>query len=94
MDTNLLDFVLPRLQARQPNWREVARGSGVPYDTVKKIATGVTRNPGVLHVQRLAGYYSERDAAPPPDNAPQASPSQTFDPQPGQSGRELAQEAG
>jgi len=57
MNTDLLSFVLARLKTREPAWTEVARDSGVPYDTLKKIATGVTGNPGVLHVQRLAEYF-------------------------------------
>ena len=63
MNTNLLGFVLPQLQARRKSLRDVARDSGVPYDTLKKIALGYTQNPGVLHVQRLAGSSPSRTMA-------------------------------
>jgi len=62
MGVDLLTFVLSQLDLREPAWTEVAQGSGVPYSTLKKIATRVTPNPGVLHVQRLARYFTERAA--------------------------------
>jgi hypothetical protein len=57
MNTNLLEFVLGNLDRRQPKWAEVSRGTGVPYDTLKKIATRITPNPGVRHIQKLADYF-------------------------------------
>lgn len=57
MTTDLLDFVLARLDARDQPWTEIARCSGVPYSTLKKIAARITPNPGVQHVQRLANYF-------------------------------------
>jgi hypothetical protein len=35
MNTDLLAYVLHHLKSRQPAWTEVARASGVPYDTLK-----------------------------------------------------------
>lgn len=60
MNTNLLDFVLANLDKRKPKWAEVSRSTGVPYDTLKKIATRTTPNPGVRHIQKLAEYFSEQ----------------------------------
>ena len=57
MTTNLLNFVLARLDRREPRWTDVARATGVPYDTLKKIATRRTPNPGVQNVQRLADFF-------------------------------------
>lgn len=65
MNINLLAFVRTHLSARAVPLTEVSSGSGVPYETLKKIASGATPNPGVLHVQRLADYFQARDAAAP-----------------------------
>lgn len=71
MNTNLLDFVLSRLDTREPPWTEVARQTGVPYDTLKKIARRTTPNPGVKHVQALADFFAAQPAlADLPDAGP------------------------
>ena len=67
MHTNLLDFVLTHLDRRSPKWTEVARSTGVPYDTLKKIATRTTPNPGVRHVQVLADYFQAQAQPKPAD---------------------------
>lgn len=67
MNHDLLGFVLEHLSRRAIPWTEVARASGVPYDTLKKIAAGATSNPGVKHVQALAEFFdavSEKNHAP------------------------------
>lgn len=58
MNISLLDSVLSNLKKSRGNWREVAKGSGVPYDTITKIAQGQSPNPGVLTVQKLADYFN------------------------------------
>ena len=63
MNSNLLDFVLSNLRRRDHRWTEVAKATDVPYDTLKKIANGVTPNPGVKHVQALANYFAARPTA-------------------------------
>lgn len=72
MNTNLLDFVLECLHARRIPWTVVSRETGVPYETLKKIAHGTTPNPGVRHVQRLADYYvaKQSDIGAPSDAVP------------------------
>lgn len=57
MNTPILEFVLEKLGKRDVPWTTVARETGIPYDTLKKIARGVTANPGVLHVQALHDYF-------------------------------------
>jgi hypothetical protein len=54
-------FALRHLAARAVPWAQVARETEIPYETLKKIASGRTPNPGVVHVQRLADYFAERD---------------------------------
>jgi hypothetical protein len=61
MNTDLLGFVLAKLDLRTPAWTEVARCTGVPYDTLKKIAKRRTPNPGVQHVQRIADFFMARE---------------------------------
>ena len=59
MSRDLFGFVMKSLRARHAPLTDVARGSGVPYDTLKKIASGATPNPGVKHVQALAIFFDE-----------------------------------
>lgn len=65
MDTNptLLQTVVDGLQARKGEWPALAEKSGVPYDTISKIARGATTNPGVLTVQALASCLAADRAA-------------------------------
>lgn len=60
MFINLHSHVLAKLATREVPWTQVARDTGIPYETLKKIASGRTPNPGVLHVQKLADYFSGR----------------------------------
>ena len=57
MFINLHSHVLAKLAAREIPWTQVARDTGIPYETLKKIASGRTPNPGVQHVQKLADYF-------------------------------------
>lgn len=36
--------------------KQIAEATGVPYDTITKIRSGATPNPGVAHVQALFDY--------------------------------------
>lgn len=59
-------FVARKLGESRGTWPEVAAASGVPVSTIRKIAQGVTDNPGVNHIEALArhfGYYGRRTAA-------------------------------
>ena len=57
MFINLHKFVLTKLSAREVPWTKVARDTDMSYETLKKIASGRTPNPGVQHVQKLANYF-------------------------------------
>lgn len=57
MQKTLLQLVLEELEKNRGKWRDVARGSRVPYDTLTKIAQGQIKNPGVLTIQQLAEYF-------------------------------------
>lgn len=55
------DYVLEKLEASKGTWLEVARESGVPYSTLKKIVYRTIKSPRVIVLEKLAAYY--RDAA-------------------------------
>lgn len=61
----ILDQVKSLLAASRGRWPEVAEASGVPVSTVRKIAQGVSKDPGILTVQRLLDYFepSGKEAA-------------------------------
>ncbi len=59
---SMLDYVVAQLASRRYTYRQVAEGSGVARRTVEKIARRETRNPGVLHVERLVVFFHRGDA--------------------------------
>ncbi|MGY8903222.1 MAG: hypothetical protein ACKVIH_01575 [Burkholderiales bacterium] len=67
MNTNLHQYVLAQLNHTpgRPKWAQVARETGVPYETLKKIASLRTPNPGICHVQTLADYFVARQVSQP-----------------------------
>ena len=62
---SVYQYVLDRLRETKGTWPKVAEGSGVPYRTLEKIARRERKSPGVLHIERLARYFTERTAASP-----------------------------
>ena len=54
---SLLDYVLIQLEDSKGQWREIADASGVPYDTLTKVAQRRNENPRVNTVQQLADYF-------------------------------------
>jgi predicted transcriptional regulator len=58
------EYVLQRLPAKneKDELELVARGSGVPYNTLIKLANGATEDPRVSTVNRLVIYYRARDS--------------------------------
>jgi hypothetical protein len=67
-------FVLARLSARSVPWTDVSRKTGIPYETLKKIASRRTPNPGVQHVQRLAEFFQQLEQAAAPAVAAEGAP--------------------
>jgi predicted transcriptional regulator len=59
MEPTLLDGIVFRLQEFKGRWPEVAEGSGVPVSTVRKVAQGRTKNPGVDTVEKLWKYLEQ-----------------------------------
>lgn len=61
---DLSAFVIEQLKRRKGEWPEISRASEVPYFTISKMVTGITRNPRVNTVQRLANYFMDNPAMP------------------------------
>ncbi|MFM0646887.1 hypothetical protein PQR14_21395 [Paraburkholderia bryophila] len=56
----MLDTVLRKLKETRGRWPEVSDGSGVPYQTLTKIASRVHPDPRVSTVQTLFDYFLGR----------------------------------
>jgi transcriptional regulator with XRE-family HTH domain len=52
-----LSFVVEELQKRKGQWPALSRESGVSKRTFEKIAHGLTRNPRIDTVEKLAVYF-------------------------------------
>ncbi|MGP1692069.1 MAG: hypothetical protein ACTS6O_06145 [Giesbergeria sp.] len=68
MRENLYAYVMSNLDARAVPLSRVSRQTGIPYESLKKIAHRRTPNPGVKHVQSLADFFDSL-AKPPPELA-------------------------
>lgn len=53
-------FVISRLHAARGQWRSIAEATGVSKRTIEKIASGEIEDPGVSHIEKLAGYFREQ----------------------------------
>jgi len=56
------DYVFDRLQAHKGNWPQVSKITGVPYGTLKKIGTRVSRAPRIDNLEKLASYFRAHKA--------------------------------
>jgi predicted transcriptional regulator len=59
---NSLTFVLAQLAAEKGGWKRISLESGIPYDTLTKIAQGRVKNPRWSTVQRLTKFFLARAA--------------------------------
>lgn len=57
MRENIYAYVMSQLDARAVPLVRVSRETGIPYESLKKIAHRRTPNPGVKHVQTLAEFF-------------------------------------
>ena len=68
---SMIDTLVTRLATHRGRWPVLAEASGVPISTLRKIAQGVIKDPGVSTFQRLSqamdslATEAERDAEPP-----------------------------
>jgi predicted transcriptional regulator len=54
---SILTTVRKRLNASKGKWRQVSIASGVPYDTLTKVAYGINKDPRISTVQKLVNYF-------------------------------------
>ena len=57
MTQSLHDYVIGQLQAAKGRWREIAEKSDVSLRTLEKIARREIEDPGISHIEKLAGYF-------------------------------------
>lgn len=53
----LMELIMVALRKKRGQLGKIARESGVPYDTLAKIAQGKIKNPGVDNIQLLMDYF-------------------------------------
>lgn len=46
--------IVKRLQTHKGRWPEIARGGGMSYRTLKKVADGTTKNPTIGTLAKIA----------------------------------------
>jgi predicted transcriptional regulator len=61
--TEIVESVVMRLAAVKGRWRYVAERSGVPYDTVTKIAQRKTKNPRINTITSIDSALREMERA-------------------------------
>ena len=65
MEQSLHAFVISRLHAAKGSWPAIALATGVSKRTIEKIASGEIEDPGVSHIEKLAGYFREQSKRQP-----------------------------
>lgn len=55
-----LQTVVRSLQDAKGKWRVISSETGIPYDTLTKIALGRVADPRVSNVQALFDYFARR----------------------------------
>ncbi|NPT63616.1 hypothetical protein GS910_05010 [Paraburkholderia sp. RL16-012-BIC-B] len=68
----MLSTVLRRLDGVKGEWPEVAKESGVPYQTLTKIACRIVADPRISTVQTLFDYFATRSESPSTPHSPAA----------------------
>lgn len=56
----VLPYLNPAQGSRSAHLRNVAIESGVPYDTLVKIATGQVTNPRIETVEKILGHKKQK----------------------------------
>lgn len=60
MEQSLHAFVIDRLARAKGTWPRIAEATEVSLRTIQKIANGDIADPGVSHIEKLAGYFREQ----------------------------------
>lgn len=72
MSGSLHAYVIAQLEASKGTWPEVAAATGISKRTIEKIASGVSADPGVIKIEKLAAYFRSRARQ---EGGPRVSPS-------------------
>lgn len=56
---------MAQLAAAKGTWPLIAEATGVSNRTIQKIASGEIADPGVSHIEKLAGYFREQSKSQP-----------------------------
>lgn len=56
----MYEYVLGQLQEAKGEWPVVAEATGMSRRTIEKIARREVKDPGVSHIEKLAGYFRGR----------------------------------
>lgn len=60
MQTSIYEYVMAKLDAREPPLREVASATEIPYSTLKRIAN--RGNTSWQRIERLFGFFQKQEA--------------------------------
>lgn len=60
MEQSLHAFVIAQLHEAKGTWPVIAEATGVSIRTIQKIASGDIADPGVSHIEKLAGHFREQ----------------------------------
>lgn len=60
MSESIYQYVLDQLSLTKGSWPSVAEATGISHRTIEKIARQETKDPGVSHIEKLAGYFREQ----------------------------------
>jgi K+-transporting ATPase c subunit len=63
MEESMHDYVVNQLQAAKGQWTKVAEETRISKRTIEKIARREYKDPAVSFIERLSGYFREREAA-------------------------------
>lgn len=61
MGSRLLDYVRRKLLQRTKPYTVIAAATGIGDSTLRAIADGVSKNPGVVTIETLADYFMAED---------------------------------
>lgn len=61
MTESIYEYVLGQLQRAKGEWPLVAVATGMSRRTIEKIARREVKDPGVSHIEKLAGYFRGRE---------------------------------
>ena len=60
MQESIYQYVLDQLQSSKGQWSTVSKETGMSKRTIEKIARREVADPGVSHIEKLAGYFRAR----------------------------------